>query len=263
MTEKTYTTKLGAGQGIVEETLMLLDLWQVGMSVNSLNQLALQSGQFQKLTARRVRNLVVEGFAPRYLRKDCTPAAYLKALKDILSSKEFTQLLYLYTCRAHSILYDFVLQVYWNAYSSGRDSLSNEEARSFVVRANQDGKTTSPWSDNMIERVARYLTGTLGDLGLLEDGRKSVRKFVFYRLESRVAVFLAYDLHFSGHGDNSVLGHPDWALFGMDRRDVLNEFKRLALKDWWIIQSAGDVTRIGWQYSSMEELINVFTQGQF
>lgn len=261
MTEKTYTTKLGAGQGIVEETRILLGLWEVGMSVNSLNQLALQSGQFQKLTARRVRNLVVEGFAPRFLDGDCPPAGYLKRLKDVLSSREFTQLLYLYTCRAHSILYDFVQQVYWNAYSSGRNSLSNEEAKQFVIRANQDGKTTSPWSDNMIERVAGYLTGTLADLDLLEDGRKSVRKILNYRIESRVEAILAYDLHFAGHGDNSILSHPDWALFGMDRLDVLNEFKRLALKGWWIIQSAGDVTRIGWQYSSMEELINAFAQG--
>lgn len=258
--EKTYTTKLGAGQGIVEETRILLDLWQPGMDANTLDQIALQSGQFQKLTARRIRNLVVEGFAPRFLREECPPAVYLKALKDILSSKEFIQLLYLYTCRAHSILYDFVQQVYWNTYSSGRNSLSNEEARSFVIRANQDGKTTSPWSDNMIERVAGYLTGTLADLGLLEDGRKSVREFQFYRLESRVLVYIAYDLRFSGHGDNSILSHPDWGLFGMDRNDVLNEFKRLALKGWWIIQSAGEVTRIGWQYASMEELIHAFTQ---
>jgi len=261
MTEKIYTTKLGAGLGIVDETRILLDLWEPGIDAYTLDQLALKSGQFQKLTARRIRNLVIEGFAPRYLGRKDIPAVYLKILKDILSSKEFAQLLYLYTCRAHNILYDFVQQVYWNAYSSSRDSLSNKEARNFVIQANQNGKTTSPWSDNMIERVSGYLTGTLADLGLLENGRKRVRRFLFYRLEPRVAVYLSYDLHFSGLGDNSVLSHPDWELFGMDRADVLNEFKRLALKDWWIIQSAGDVTRIGWQYSSMEELINAFSQG--
>lgn len=113
----------------------------------------------------------------------------------------------------------------------------------------------------MIERVAGYLTGTLADLGLLEDGRKSIRKILPYRLESRNAVYLAYDLHFAGHGDNAILSHTDWGLFGMDRDDVLNEFKRLALQGWWIIQSAGDVTRIGWQYVTMEDLIHVFTQG--
>jgi len=261
MTGKAYTTKLGAGQGIVDETRALLDLWELGIDANTLNQLALKSGQFQKRTARRIRNLVIEGFAPRYLSKDGAPAVYLKTLKAILSSNEFTQLLYLYTCRTHSILYDFVTQVYWNAYSSARDSLSIDETREFVVRANQDGKTSSPWSENMIIRVSSYLNGTCADFGLLEQDKKGIRKILPFRIESRVFVYLAYELHFSGNGDNSVLSHPDWALFGMDRADVLNEFKRLALKDWWIIQSAGDVTRIGWQYSSMEELINAFAQG--
>lgn len=261
MTERTYTTKLGAGQGIIEETRILLDLWQVGMSANSLYELALTSGQFHKMTARRVRNLVVEGFSPRYLIEGGKPAIYLKELKKILPSREFTQILFIYTCRTHSILYDFISQVYWSAYSSGRDSLSIEESREFVVRANQDGRTTSPWSDNVVVRVSSYLNGTCADFGLLEQGRKGIRRILPYRVEPWVIVYLAYDLHFTGNGDNSVLSHPDWVLFGMDRNDVLNEFKRLALQGWWIIQSAGDVTRIEWQYQSMEELINAFTQG--
>jgi len=261
MTTTLYTTKLGAGQGIVDETRILLDLWHEGMDANSLNRYALESGRFQKLTARRVRNLIVEGFAPRYIREGGVPAIYLKSLKDILSSREFTQLLFLYTCRTHPILYDFVQQVYWDAYSSGHDLLSNEDSRSFVIRANQAGKTTTPWSDNVIERVAGYLTGTLADLGLLENGRKSIRKIMPFRIESRVTVILAYDLHFAGQGDNAVLSHPDWTLFGMERADVLDEFKRLGLQGWWIVQSAGDVTRIAWQYSSMEELIYGLSRG--
>jgi hypothetical protein len=261
MTEKPYTTKLGAGQGIIEETRILLDLWQSGMSISSLNDLALKSGQFQKMTARRVRNLVLEGFAPRYLIDDSMPAIYLKRLKSNFSNREFNQLLYLYTCRTHPILYDFVGQIYWNAYSSSRDTLSIEEARDFVTRVNQDGMTSTPWSDHMVMRVSSYLNGTCADFGLLEHNKSGVRKILPFRIESRVTIYLAYDLHFSSMGDNSVLSHPDWGLFGMDRNDVLNEFKRLALKDWWIIQSAGDVTRIGWQYSSMEELIDAFTKG--
>jgi hypothetical protein len=261
MSGKTYTTRLGAGLGIVEETRTLLDLWEDRMDANSLKNLALESGQFQNMTARRVKNLVVEGFAHRYLKRDSSPAIYLKPLKNILTIREFNQLLYLYTCRAHSILYDFVQQVYWMAYSSGRDYLSNDDARNFVIRANQDNKTTSPWSEHMIKRVSAYLNGTLADFGLLESGRKSTRKILPYRIEATVAVILAHDLHFNQHGDNSLLNHPDWGLFGMDRDDVLSEFKRLSLKGWWIIQSAGDAIRIGWKYSSMEDLIDVFTKG--
>lgn len=260
MKEEAYTTKLGAGQGIIEETRSLLDLWQPNMSAISLYELALRSGQFQKMTARRVKNLVLEGFAPRYLIEDGKPAAYLKELKNVLSNREFNQILFIYTCRTHRILYDFVSQVYWNVYSSGQDSITIDESREFVVRANQYGKTTSAWSDHMVERVSSYLNGTCADFGLLEQGRRGIRKILPFRIEPLVLIYLAYDLHFDGLGDNSVLSHADWGMFGMDRADVLNEFKRLALKGWWIIQSAGDVTRIGWQYASMEELVDAFTE---
>ncbi len=260
MSEK-YTTKLGAGQGLVDETRILLDLWQPGMDSNTLNHIALQSGRFPTMTARRLRNLIVEGFSYRFLGEKGVPANYLKVIANKFSSREFEQLLFLSTCRSHSILFDFVTEVYWNAYSSGRISLSNSESRDFVIRANQDGKTTSPWADSMIERVARYLTGTCADFGLLETGNRSVRKIMPYRIEPRTTIYLAYDLHFSGNGDNKVINHPEWQLFGMDRDDVLGEIKRLALQGWWIVQSAGDVIRIGWQYQSMEELLNALTKG--
>ena len=139
--------------------------------------------------------------------------------------------------------------------------VTNEEAEAFVIRANQDGKTRISWSESTIRRVSGYLTGCCADFGLLEGGQKRVRKILPFRAEAQVAIFLAYDLHFSGRGDNSVLSDPDWALFGMDRNDVLNELKRQALKGWFIIQSAGDVTRIGWQFQNLEEFTNAFIKG--
>ncbi len=261
MTTEAYSSMLNAGIGMIEETRTLLNIWHPGMSWTELNQNALQSGLFPNITARRLRNFIVEAFKPRYLVNDEAPAKLLKALQSKFSNNEFNQLLFLYTCRESRVLYDFIRDVYWSMYSSGRDKISNEDAHLFVIRANQDGKTVKPWSEITLLKVAAYLTSSCADFGLLEEGSKSIRKILPFRIESRVAVILAYDLHFSGHGDNSVLSHPDWALFGMDRADVLNEFKRLALKGWWIIQSAGDVTRIGWQYPSMEELINALPQG--
>jgi hypothetical protein len=72
-----YTTQLGAGLGLVSETKTLLDLWSPGMSCGSeLHQIALESGRFPTVTARRLRNIVVECFAPRYLK--CQPALQLR-----------------------------------------------------------------------------------------------------------------------------------------------------------------------------------------
>ena len=261
MTNKPYTTMLNAGIGMVEETKILLDLWQPGMSAEELNRLALQSGRFPQIAARRLRNLIGECFRPRYLVRDGQPAGHLKVLKDAISSREFNQLLFLFSCRESSVLADFVMQIYWPAYAAGKQVLSNEDARAFVTQASQAGLTAKPWSEETLERVAQYLTRTLADFGLLEAGRKRARAILPFRLEPRVAVYLAYDLHFAGVGDNSVLNYPDWGLFGLTRDDVLAELKRLTLQGWFIVQSGGGVVRIGWQYNSMEEVVNVLARG--
>ena len=261
MTKGSYSSRLGAGLGMLEETRILLDLWQPGMQPANLQRVALESGRFPNVSARRLRNLVGECFALRYLAENGAPAVLLKSLLPVLSTREYEQLLFLYTCHAHPILTDFVCEVYWTAYSSGRDVLTNDEARAWVTRANQDGKTTSPWSERSIRNVAGYLTGVCAEYGLLERGQRVSRRIMPYRIESRVAAVLAYDLHFRGHGDNAVLSHPDWALFGMERGDVLDELKRLALKGLLIVQAAGDVTRISWPYKTMEELADVLTHG--
>jgi len=209
-----------------------------------------------------MRNFVVEAFGSRYLDEDSTLTLRLKVLKDKLSNREFEQILFLYTCRANAILADFVRDVYWPAYASGRAKLTNNEARDFVLHANQDGKTTTLWSDNLVDRVARYLTSACADFGLLERGIRSERGILTYRIEPRVTAILAYDLHFAGHGDNAILAHPDWGLFGLERADVLEEVKNLALRNLLIVQSAGGVTKISWQHNSTEELIDVLTRNE-
>jgi len=155
----------------------------------------------------------------------------------------------------------FVRQVYWHRYTSGHDAISNDDARDFVIKAIQQEKTVKPWSENMTERVAGYLTRCCADFGMLEPGIKRVRKIISYRIEPMVAAFLAYDLHFSGAGDNAIITHCDWKLFGMEREDVIDELKRLSFKGFFIIQTAGDVIRIGWNYKSWEELTGVIVKG--
>ena len=262
MTSLVYTSTLNAGLGMIEETRLLLALWQPGMTTTDLQQAALASGQFPKITARRLRNLVVEGFAPCYLVDHGAPATILKQVRGFLTRREFEQLLFIYTCRAHAILADFVSQVYWQAYSAGRTVLSNDEASAFVIRANQDGKTIHPWSGETVDRVAGYLTRYCADFGMLERGARHTRRVLPFWIEPRTAAILAYDLHFADLGDNAVLVHPDWTLFGLERMDVLEELKRLALKGLLIVQSAGGVTKISWQIGSMEGLIDVLAHDE-
>jgi hypothetical protein len=256
----TYTVQLSHGLGLVDETYQFLELWQEGMTGTEPYRVALQSGRFSNMSGRRLGDQAVVGFGPRYLVKNGAPARTLKPLHTILARDEFLQLLFLYTCRAHSILADFTAEVYWSGYMGGRQELRNEDALGFVLRAVHDGKTTTRWSDISNRRVAGNLTGSLADFSLLERGARSVRRILPYLVYPRVAAVLGYDLHLAGVGDNSVIANPGWALFGLEPADVLGELKRLALQGYLIVQSAGEAIRISWSYKTMQELIDALAQ---
>lgn len=258
---KPYTTQLQAGLGLVDETKMLLDLWSPGMSANQLHQLALESGRFPTVTARRLRNIVVECFAPRYLVSHGAPAAHLKRLSTAASTAELTQLMLIFTSRANPILGDFVRNVYWVRYAGGYTQITNDDARTFVERGIDDGKTNARWSETTVRRVSAYLTGCCADYGMLERGSRSSRRILPFCISPLVAAYLAHELHFSGVGDYALLSHEDWQLFGLGREDVLEEIKRLSLKGLLIVQAAGDLIRISWRQQDMEALCDVLTQG--
>ena len=95
---------------------------------------------------------------------------------------------------------------------------------------------------------------------MLERGQKTSRQIIPFRVSPSVAAYLAYELHFAGVGDNALLTHEDWQLFGLAREDVLDEIKRLSLKRLLIVQAAGDVIRISWKQQDMEALCDVLTQ---
>jgi hypothetical protein len=257
---KQYTTQLQAGLGLVNETKTLLELWSPGMSANQLHQVALESGRFPTVTARRLRNIVVECFAPRYLSANANAAKNLRLLAPAISSADLTQLMLIFTSRANPILGDFVRQVFWPRYAGGYMQLTNEDARYFVERGIDDGKTVKRWEETTVRRVSAYLTGCCADYGMLERGARSTRRILPFRVSQTVAAYLAYELHFAGVGDNALLNHEDWHLFGMAREDVLEEIKRLSLKGHLIVQAAGDVIRISWKQPNMETLCDVLTQ---
>lgn len=260
MEQAQYTTQLQAGLGLIDETKALLELWSPGTSVSQLHQAALDSGRFPTITARRLRNVIAECFAPRYLASDGAPARHLKQLLGALAGPDLIQLMLIHTSRANPILSDFLRTVYWPRYAGGYAELSNEDARIFVERAIDDGKMAKRWSESTVRRVSAYLTGCCADYGLLERGTRSSRHILPFRISYIASAYLAYDLHFAGVGDNALLNHPEWQLFGLAREDVLAELKKLSLKGHIIIQAAGDVVRISWKHSSMEALCDVLAQ---
>lgn len=257
--EKTkYTTQLAAGLGLIEETKMLLSIYNAGMTVSDLHKTSLESGLFPMVSARRLTNVIAECFSPRYLKTDS--AKYLKPISQNSPSILLKQFLLVFTALANQVLFDFIIEVYWNRYSSGRDTLSTDDAKDFVTKAIREGKTQKIWSETTIGKVSSYLIGCCADYGLLSSNRSSIRQITSIRLQDHVLLFFSYWLHFHGTGDNSIISNDIWKIFGLEPSDVREELKRISKNGWLIVQSAGDVTRISWNYNTMEEVIYVIIE---
>ena len=253
-----YTTQLGAGLGLAEETKILLTLYEPSITVTDLYEHALSSGMFPMVTARRLRNIIAECFSPRYMKTNV--AMYLKQLAPVITTQDLNQLFLIHTAQANKVLQDFIIEVYWSRYSGGHDQVTTEDARDFVSHAVREGKTQKPWADSVIKHVSSYIIGCCADYNLLSSSRSSKRTIQPVRIQPTTSLYLAYWLHLNGLGDNSIINHETWKLFGMEPVDVRDELKKLAKNNWLIVQSAGDVTRISWQFKTMEEVIDVITQ---
>ena len=257
MGQSFYTTQLQAGLGLIEETQTLLGLWQPGMSTQDLFNAALDSGEFPNVTARRLRNIVAECFAPRYLNPEPQPVKWLQTLNHNVSTRALNQLFFIYTVRANLIFRDFVTQLYWERYASGYTEISSDDSTEFVQRATYDGKTKKLWSEATIKRLSSYLLSASIDYQLLEPLTRAARQITPVRIHPCAVVILAYDLHLQDIADNNLISHPDWQLFGLQPEDVRDEFKRLSVHKLWIVQTAADVVSISWAYKTMEEVTDV------
>ena len=258
---RKYTTQLQAGLGLVPETLKLLHAWDPGMSGQDLLKAALASGDFPTMAARRLRNIIIEAFCPRYLIDGGLPARLLKAISGGICREDFRALCFVFTCRANPILGDFVHEVYWHQYAAGGNSVSKEDSLNYVTSAVSNGRTTTRWSEATVIRIARYLLGACADFGLLGPMKANARSITTFRITPIVASVLAHDLHFKGLSDNALLRNPDWGLFGLESDDALGELKRLSLRGELIVQSAGGLTQVSWKYKSMEELADGIAKG--
>jgi hypothetical protein len=256
MSEQFYTTQLSTGLALTDEIKQILEVWQPGMTNQNVIEACLSVGVFSNITATRLRNMVSGCFTPRFLYNE-ENATRAKLVAKKFASKDINLVFFIYTARANYILRDFIVDVYWQKYSSGYEFLRLEDAKSFVEQALSEGKMKKPWSDTTIKRNSSYLVSCLVDYGFLATDKRSERRLTPPRISDHIAVYLAYELHFSGLGDNAVINHPDWQLFGLNPDDVREELKALAVNRHWIIQAAGDVVQISWAYKNMEEVINV------
>jgi hypothetical protein len=255
-----YTSNLSKAQGLVPETLELLQLWEPGMTTVELKSRVKETGALDRATDTRVTDIVRRGFAQRYLIDEGKPAEWLKRLVESgLHRTALRQILLIYTARHNAIFHDFVTLVYWRKATSGVGEVTKADTLDFLERAVLLGRIQPRWSDSMMERGACNLLGTLKDFQMIAENRHGRRHTTPPGILAETVIFLAYELHFRAVEDRELPKHPDWALFGLMPAEVIALLEREAFKGHMQVQNAGQLLRIEWKFSDMNQVIHAIT----
>jgi hypothetical protein len=259
-TPAAYNTNLSKAQGLVPETMELLGLWRPGMSAQELRAQVKQTGALGLATDARISDVVSRGFAQRYLVEGGRPAAWLSRMAgSAVSRGAIHQVILIYTARHNCVFHDFLTEVFWRKAASDSGEVTKEDTRDFLERAAACGRIAPRWSDSMMERVTRYLLGTLADFRMITVNRHGRRQAHPPAILPETLLFLAYDLHFHGLDDRDIPPHPDWKLFGLMPGQVISLLEREAAKGHLQVQNAGQLLRIEWNHPDMEHVIDALT----
>jgi len=256
----TYAEALAHGGALLEEMRTLLLGWRPEEPTRDLIRRVREEAALGHVTARTVSDYV-RVFSRRFVAPSGTPARYLQRLvRGNVPRRVFSDLAFYYTSESDHLLRDFAVLGYWPLVREGRLTISTDDARRFIWEAEQDGRIRTPWSEAVKKDMPARLLNALADFGLLGARKARWREVLPYRPADDTIVYLAHLLHEAGVTDASLADQPVWALFGLEPRDVWNRLENLAGDSWFVIQRAGEVVRITWQYQRLAEAVNALAR---
>ena len=253
-----YASGFEKFSGLVAETVALLRAWCPGMSSLALADLAIAKNVLGKAASNRVKDVVNQAFAKRFLSPDDSPARYLKLMveKEVDLSR-LREVLFLYTARQQPLMADFMTEVYWPMVAHGVREVDNREARRLITDAFGTPRLPNRWSDSMVQRVAQGMTRALSDFGFLSSRRSGKLDTIPYVISNFAGRFICAEAHFSGTGDTSILRIPEWSWFGLSVSEVPRLLSGLAASGSdFLFQYSGEIARMSWQHKSMEGFLD-------
>lgn len=244
-----YDTNLLKATGLVQETLVLLDAYQPTMPKEEFSKLVTANDLLGKASQSRVNDILNRSFYRRYVLAGKDVMAALKHLQsNHVGFEVLNQLFLVYTCRANSILSDFIQQVYWPKVAVGETTILTADPIAFIYQAMDTGHIETAWNATTIERVGRHISTCLNDFRLIEKN-KAIRHF---SPADATINFLLHEGHFRGLSDMQLLQLPDWAVLGLSTHDLIRRINQLAQRGHFIAQYSGELLTISWFYQSLQ-----------
>ena len=248
----TYNSDLLKGTGLIQETLQLIDFYEKGQSKQEFIQHVLEMNALGKEHENRTKDIIHHVFYNRYLAQGEDVILDLQLLrKRYVSLAVITQILLIYTCKANSILFDFIADVYQHSLKNGDLKLTQKAASQFIQDAITDGRIAKNWADSTKRKVSEHINACLIDFKLTDRSKTMLPFFI----DEFTVNYWLHKLHFKGTPDDALPGAVEWNLFGLSENEVIEIMHRISFAGHFMLQHSGELTRISWKYQSMEEFI--------
>ena len=188
-------------------------------------------------------------------RFDLEPGA-LRSLQQLTASNldalVIRKIIYYHAARADKLLYDFIADVVYSAFVSGRREINVEMASRFVERIQVAGESSNRWSSKVRARVARGLLSVGRDFGVFEG--KAHKRIASPHMPLEAFVYVAFYLKHHIRSAKRLMEHRDWRLFLIGEQQLHELFIQGHQAGFWHYAAAGSLVRLDWRLKTWEEM---------
>lgn len=252
-----YTSKIIKAGALLADSKTLLANWDLAASVADNMDRAQRDNLFGKASRSRVED-VLTIFRQRFLTDETVTRALVVLVRAKLPAAPLDSILYFYAARADRLLRDVVTEVLVPLQQRGITDIDGVEVQKPLKRWVAEGKTSAPWSDPTVVRIAQGLMSALRDFGVLQG--KVKKRIAPAYLPVEAFAYLTFYLKQHEPSGAKLVELPDWKLFFLNREAVerfLFEAHQQHLLEY---HAAGSVTRLTFPARTLEEYANVLAQ---
>lgn len=260
MTESTktvYTSRIMKASALIADTKVLLSEWDVDQLVSENLDRALRQNIFGKASRSRIEDILLI-FRQRYFDDLDVGTTLVTLIQEGAPAGWIDPLLYFFTAQNDRTLRDLVVEVVYPRHRAGYTDLPIE----VIVRAIRnwvaEGKTTTPWKEQTIQRAARGVMATLRDFGVLQGTAHKQIAPVY--LPMPAFALIALWLQKRERSGNLVLHSDDWKLFFLPAEGVERFFVEAHQQHLLTYHAAGSVVRIEFPATNLPEYAHVLLQ---
>jgi len=252
-----YSSKILKSGAILSETKILLANWDDSASIQDNFNNFCQKNILGKASRSRVED-ILRIFRKRYLNESQVTKALISLTRAKHSADRLDQILYFHAARSDPLIRDFVIEVLWPRYQSGRQDILVEDAENWIRKKISKGLTARPWSDNTIEKSAQGLMSTLRDFGVLRGLKNKHLAPAYLRVDA--FCYIAYNLSRIQPSGKRLLESTEWQLFFLGTEAVEHLFMEAHQQHLLDYHAAGSVVRILFPSESIEEYVHVILE---